>query len=165
MRQLISMPCRLPLHWHIRDQRPLDSKTRTTTSTRFASFGRENVVAVVILLRVLTRVSQWREQVIRSFTIFQSGEGSTSFNNDNSANFSGEKQQNEEFRGVYFLTIREKTVNQMSQSQLFSSANLKVSIMSFVHVISTGIQDRYPKIRQINNCCLYSLTSICIRSA
>ena len=37
-----------------------------------------------------------------------------SFNNDNSANFSGEKQLNEEFRGVYFLTIREKTVNQMS---------------------------------------------------
>ena len=38
----------------------------------------------------------------------QSGEGSTSFNDDNSANFTGEKKYNEEFWGVYFLTIREK---------------------------------------------------------
>ena len=46
---------------------------------------------------------------VRSFSIVQSGEGITSFNNDNSANVSGEKKYNEEFRGVYFLTIREKT--------------------------------------------------------
>ena len=32
----------------------------------------------------------------------------TSFNNDNSAKFSGEKKYNEEFREVYFLTLREK---------------------------------------------------------
>ena len=64
---------------------------------------------------------------VRSFSILQSGEGSTSFNNDNSANFSGEKKCNEEFRGVYFLTIREKTLNQISYSQSFSSSNLKVS--------------------------------------
>ena len=32
----------------------------------------------------------------------------TSFNNDNSASFSGEKKYNEEFRGVYFLTTRKK---------------------------------------------------------
>ena len=38
----------------------------------------------------------------------QSGEVLTSVNNDNSAYFSGEKKYNEEFRGVYFLTIREK---------------------------------------------------------
>ena len=47
---------------------------------------------------------------VRSFSILQSGEGSTSFNNDNSANFPGEKKYNEEFRCVYFLTIREKTL-------------------------------------------------------
>ena len=47
---------------------------------------------------------------VRSFSILQSGEGSTSFNNDNSANFSGEEKYSEEFRGVYFLTIREKTL-------------------------------------------------------
>ena len=35
--------------------------------------------------------------------ILQSGEGSSSFNNDNSANFSGEKKYNEEFRGVCFF--------------------------------------------------------------
>ena len=30
-----------------------------------ASFWRENVVAVVILLRVLARMSKWRKQVIK----------------------------------------------------------------------------------------------------
>ena len=56
--------------------RPLDSKTSTTTSTRFslyyvvlarepASFWRENVVAVVILLRVLARMSKWPKQDIK----------------------------------------------------------------------------------------------------
>ena len=53
----------------------------------------------VILLRVF-------QSNVRSFSILQSGEGSTSSNNDNSANFSGEKKYNEEFRGDYFLTIR-----------------------------------------------------------
>ena len=57
-----------------------------------------------------------------------SGEGSTFFNNDNSANFSGDKKYNKEFRGVYFLTMREKTLNQISNSWSFSSSNLKVSI-------------------------------------
>ena len=51
-----------------------------------------------------------------SFSILQSGEVLTSFNNDNSVNFSGEKNYNEEFRGVYFLTICEKTSNQISYS-------------------------------------------------
>ena len=36
------------------------------------------------------------------------GKGSTSFNNDNSDNFFDEKKYNEEFRGVCFLTTREK---------------------------------------------------------
>ena len=44
----------------------------------------------------------------RSFSILQSGEVSTFFNNVNSANFSGEKKYNEGLRGVYFLTIHEK---------------------------------------------------------
>ena len=39
---------------------------------------------------------------VRSFIILLSGEGLTSFNNDNSANFPGEKKYNEAFRGVYF---------------------------------------------------------------
>ena len=56
---------------------------------------------------------------VRSFGILQSGEVWTSFNNDNSANFTdfpGEKKYNEAFRDVYFLTIREKTLNQISYS-------------------------------------------------
>ena len=46
-----------------------------------ASFWRENVIAVVILHRVLTRMLQWREQgiTVRSFIILLSGEVLTSF--------------------------------------------------------------------------------------
>ena len=75
-----------------------------------ASFWLEMVVAVVI------RSGGDKLSNIRSFIILQSGEGLTSFNNDNSANFSGEKKCNEEFQGVYFLTIREKTLNEISYS-------------------------------------------------
>ena len=47
-------------------------------------------------------------QMLEVLSFLQSGEVLTSFNNDNSANFSDDKKYNEEFRGVYFLTIREK---------------------------------------------------------
>ena len=60
--------------------RPLDSKTSTTRSTRFlqyqvmlasepASFWRVKVVAVVIPVRVLARMSYWRKQVIKCLTV------------------------------------------------------------------------------------------------
>ena len=42
------------------------------------------------------------------------GERVTSFTKDSNANFSSEKWQNEEFRGVYILRIREKTLSQIS---------------------------------------------------
>ena len=35
-----------------------------------ASFWRENVIAVVILLRVLARMSKWREQVTKCKKIY-----------------------------------------------------------------------------------------------
>ena len=44
----------------------------------------------------------------------KSGEGSTFFNIDNSANFSRAKKYNEESQSVYLLTIHEKTFNQIS---------------------------------------------------
>ena len=58
-----------------------------------ASFWRENVVAVVIPLRVLASavVARTRNQMLESFIILPSGEALTSFNNDNSAILSGEK--------------------------------------------------------------------------
>ena len=37
-----------------------------------ASFWRENVIAVVILLRVLARTSKWREQVIKCKKFYHS---------------------------------------------------------------------------------------------
>ena len=57
------------------------------------SFWRENVVAVVILLRVLARCRSGRNKIsnVRSFIIFRSGERVTSFTKDNSANISSEK--------------------------------------------------------------------------
>ena len=53
---------------------------------------------------------------VRSFSILQSGKGSTFFNIDNSANFSRAKKYNEESQSVYLLTIREKTLNQISSN-------------------------------------------------
>ena len=47
-------------------------------------------------------------QMLEVLSFLQSGEVLTSFINDNSVNFSGDKKYNEEFRGDYFLTIREK---------------------------------------------------------
>ena len=71
------------------------------------------MVAVVILLREC-RSGGNKLSNVRSFSILESGKSSTSFNNDNSFNFSGEKKYSEEFRGVYFLTIRETTLKQIS---------------------------------------------------
>ena len=67
-------------------KRPIDSKTRTTTKTRFsqyqvvraresATFWRENVIAVVILLQVWFQrdlLSWWRTQVIKSKKFYHS---------------------------------------------------------------------------------------------
>ena len=45
-------------------------------------------------------------------------QGLTSSSKDNSANASGEENHNEAIRGDYFLTTREKTLNQISSSNL-----------------------------------------------
>ena len=75
-------------------------------------------MAVFILPRVKQECCSGgnKSSNIGSSIILFSGEGLTSFNNDNSTNFSGEKKYNEAFLGVYFLTIREKTFNQISFS-------------------------------------------------
>ena len=64
---------------------------------------------------------------VKSCIILWSGEGLTSFNKHNSANFSSKKKENEAFRGVYFLRVRKKTLSQISFLKSFSSSNLKVS--------------------------------------
>ena len=73
-----------------------------------ASFWRENVIAVVILLRVLARMSVVVET--RSFIVFLSGESLTSFSINNRTNFLVKKKVNEAFRGV-FLRTRAKTLS------------------------------------------------------
>ena len=55
-----------------------------------ASFWRENVVAVVILLRVLAPRKQDRVSNVGSFIILRWGKRVTFFTKDNSANFSSE---------------------------------------------------------------------------
>ena len=74
---------------------------------------------------------------VRRFSILQSREVLTSFKNVNSANFSGEKKYNEEFRGFYFFTIHEKTLNQIWYS--FSNPNLKVCITQFIYILDKKI--------------------------
>ena len=45
---------------------------------------------------------------VNSFDMLRPGEGLASTYKDNSANFSGEKNYNEAFRGVYFCKVRKK---------------------------------------------------------
>ena len=51
-----------------------------------------------------------------SFIFLPSGEVLIFIDKDNKSNFSGAKKYIEEFRGVYFLIIREKTLIQISPS-------------------------------------------------
>ena len=75
---------------------------------------------MVILLRVLARCRSGRNKIsiVRSLIILRSGERVTSFTKDNSANISSEKWENEAFREVYILRIREKTSSQISHLSL-----------------------------------------------
>ena len=101
------------------------SSSRTTTSARFsqyqvvltrepASFWRENVVAVDILLPTSlvenVVVGETSYQLLEVFFILRSVEGLTFFNKANSANFSGDSKYNEAVRCCYFLR-REKIVS------------------------------------------------------
>ena len=54
---------------------------------------------------------------VRSFVLYRLGYGSTSFNQDSSGNFSGEKKYNKDFQGVYFVSIRGKTLTFFVQLQ------------------------------------------------
>ena len=67
------------------------------------------MVAIIILLQVCGR-NKLSKFNVRSFVIYQLGYGLTSFNKDSSANFSGEKKYNKDFQGVYFASMREKTL-------------------------------------------------------
>ena len=70
-----------------------------------APFWREKVIGVVILLRVLARmpISGNKLLVVKSLIILRSGDGQTSFNENNHANYCGEKIYNKAFQGVYFV--------------------------------------------------------------
>ena len=61
-----------------------------TRALKIASFWRENVIVVVGLRRVLARMAGTSYQMLEVFSILGSGEG-VSLNEDNSANFYGEK--------------------------------------------------------------------------
>ena len=78
-----------------------------------ASFWRENMIAVVILLRHLERDKLYS---VWGFIILRPGDGLSFFTKDNSANFLVKKKCNEAFLRVYNLRIREKTLSQISHS-------------------------------------------------
>ena len=63
------------------------------------------MIAIVILLSFLKRLSLWRKQVInvKSVITLQLGEGLTWFNKNNRANFSDEEKYDGTFRGVCFV--------------------------------------------------------------
>ena len=73
------------------------------------------MIAVVILVEILARcrsVGNKLSNVNRGLITMRSGQGFTSSNKDNSANFSGEKKYNDAFRGVCFYTARKKTFHE-----------------------------------------------------
>ena len=87
-----------------------------------ATFWRENVIAIVILQRVLARMLQWREQVItvRSFIILLSGEVLTSFSMNDRTN----------------CLVKKKKKLKMNLSRVSSFLNKrKHSHLNFVHVL------------------------------
>ena len=96
-----------------------------------ASFWQENVMAAVIVLRVPARMSPGnggnKLSNAISVTILGSGEGLTSFEKNNGANFSDGKKVQWSFVGIYFLRIREKTFSLISSTLLLLSSNVKVS--------------------------------------
>ena len=59
-----------------------------------ASFWRENVIAVVIVLKVLARMSYWRPQVFKCKKVyhFAIGRGLNLFSINNRTKFLGEKK-------------------------------------------------------------------------
>ena len=67
--------------------------------------GWGNMIAIVILLSFLKRLSLWRKQVInvKSVITLQLGEGLTWFNKNNRANFSDEEKYDGTFRDVCFV--------------------------------------------------------------
>ena len=98
------------------------------------------MVAIIILLQVFggNKLSKFN---VRSFIIYQLGDGLTSFNKDSSANFSGEKKYHKDFQGVYFASIREKTFNMVrttlhkhisSAFQGFSRTNYSFQGLRFI---------------------------------
>ena len=96
-----------------------------------ASFWRENVIIIVIQLRVFAETSQSN---VRGFVILRQGEGSTSFNKDNSGNLSGEKKVNWNF----------PMSRTRSRSRLTS--NLKVPSFTWLGTTTTCVRkecDRY----------------------
>ena len=138
---------RQKLHWRAFYQilRRGRLRVRDFLSTKY----RENVVAVLILGRVLANREQ-REQVFKcqKFYHFSLGRGHNPFFNITIAvlTFVVNQQQNEAFPGFYFLRIiREKSF----KSNLVSSSNLKFSIFLYFKKRS--------KLRQLNDRILYLL--------
>ena len=68
---------------------------------------------------------------VRSFIILQSGEGLTSFNKDNSANFSGEKKRSMKLSGCLFLEPGNTRTTFYKSNLVLEFKSLKVSNVVF----------------------------------
>ena len=89
------------------------------------------MVAVVTLLRVLARVLYGGNKLsnVRSFIILQSGEGVTSFNNDNSAKFLVEKNYMNN-SGVSIICEYAKKLSIKSRTRSRSRPPIKRSLLT-----------------------------------
>ena len=100
-----------------------------------ASFWRENVIAVVILLRKF-RSGGNRLSNVGRFMILRSGKGLSFFNKNNCANVSGEKKYSEVFRAK---NANQKNFGQYTAiftKQAWSITNLSVLFTLLVSGLS-----------------------------
>ena len=113
-----------------------------------ASFWQENVIVVVILLRVFARMSWWRKRAIKclSFCDFATGrELNLRLSiTDNSANVSGAKKYYETFRGVHFLRSCEKNLlpNLVLESKVFNVLTCHKQLLSSEELLSLNQPDQ-----------------------
>ena len=87
----------------------------------------ENVIAVVILLRILARSGSGGSLHVKSFIILRSGEGLTSFNINNRVNFSWKQKQNEALS--FFVVVVWVFIEYGGDSEISSS---KLSLLPLI---------------------------------
>ena len=89
--------------------RHIDNRSRTPARLSQSRFGGKNATFGVILLRLFSRMTQWKKQVHETILVLsfceQKGASLMSFKKNNCADFVSHKIQNEVSQGIYTVTF------------------------------------------------------------